>query len=227
MTQIGLSVQTGTDLDLDGDATISDFPVLSSPGQTTTLTEKVRVPLAIPGSATLGLRHRFNDSVTLLAGATYARWSRFKELDIYSREGQSGEVSQATGRQPGQPITHITEKWQDTWQFNLGGTWQVTPDWALKAGYAWDESPVNKQYVTARIPSQDRHWLTLGAQWKEIAGGWTVDAAMGTLLFSGDAKVNDREYGHDNPTQPATLANYQGTYDLSAWSAALQVSKAF
>ena len=39
MTQIGLSAQTGTDLDLDGDATISDFPVLSSPGQTTTLTE--------------------------------------------------------------------------------------------------------------------------------------------------------------------------------------------
>lgn len=96
MTQIGLSAQTGTDLDLDGDATISDFPVLSSPGQTTTLTEKVRVPLAIPGSATLGLRHRFNDSFTLLAGATYARWSRFEELDIYSREGQSGQVSQAT-----------------------------------------------------------------------------------------------------------------------------------
>jgi long-chain fatty acid transport protein len=227
MTQIGLSVQTGTDLDLDGDATISDFPVLSSPGQTTTLTEKVRVPLAIPGSATLGLRHRFNDSFTLLAGATYARWSRFEELDIYSREGQSGQVSQAIGRQSGQPITHITEKWRDTWQLNLGGIWQVTPDWALKAGYAWDESPVNKQYVTARIPSQDRHWLTLGAQWKDNASGWTVDAAMGTLLFSGDAKVNDREYGHDNPTQPATPANYQGTYDLSAWSAALQVSKAF
>lgn len=224
MTQVGLSAQTGTELDLKGDATISNFPVLTSPGQTTTLTEKVRVPLAIPESATLGLRHRFNEEFTLLAGATYAKWGRFEELDIISRRSNPGEVSSVSGYPY---ISHVTEKWNNTWQFNLGGIWQATPEWALKAGYAWDESPVNEQYVTARIPSQDRHWLTLGTQWKDVRSGWTVDAAVGTLLFSGDARVDDREYSHDNPTQPATPARYQATYDLSAWSAALQVSKAF
>ncbi len=224
MTQIGLSAQTGTELDLKGDATISDFPVLSSPGQTTTLTEKVRVPLAIPESTTLGLRHRFNDEFTVLAGATYAKWSRFEELDIISRRESPGEVSSVSGYPY---INHVTEKWQNTWQFNLGGIWQATPEWALKAGYAWDESPVNEQYVTARIPSEDRHWLTLGAQWKDVSTGWTVDAAVGTLLFSGDADVGDREYTHQNPTQPATPARYQASYDLSALSAALEVSKAF
>ena len=224
MTQIGLTAQTGTELDLKGDATISNFPVLSSPGQTTTLTERVRVPLAIPESATLGLRHRFNDEFTVLAGATYAKWSRFEELDIISRRESPGEVSSVSGYPY---ISHVTERWKNTWQFNLGGIWQATPQWAFKAGYAWDESPVNEKYVTACIPSQDRHWLTLGAQWADVSSGWTVDAAVGTLLFSGDAKVDDREYTHDNPTQPATAARYQADYDLSAWSAALQVSKAF
>lgn len=224
MTQIGLSAQTGTELNLEGDATISNFPILTAPGQTTTLTEKVRVPLAIPESATLGLRHRVNDEFTLLAGATYAKWSRFEELDVISQRSTPGEVSSVSGYPY---ISHVTEKWNNTWQFNLGGIWQATPEWALKAGYAWDESPVNEKYVTARIPSEDRHWLTLGAQWKDVRSGWTVDAAVGTLLFSGDAKVDDREYTHDNPTQPATPARYQATYDLSAWSAALQVSKAF
>lgn len=224
MTQIGLSAQTGTELDLKGDATISNFPVPGVPGQTTTLTEPVRVPLAIPESATLGLRHRFNDEFTVLAGATYAKWSRFEELDIISRRESPGEVSSVSGYPY---INHVTERWHNTWQFNLGGIWQATPEWALKAGYAWDESPVNKKYVTARIPSQDRHWLTLGAQWKDVTSGWTVDAAVGTLLFSGDAKVSDREYTHDNPTQPATPARYQASYDLSAVSAALEVSKSF
>jgi long-chain fatty acid transport protein len=54
-----------------------------------------------------------------------------------------------------------------------------------------------------------------------------VDAAVGTLLFSGDAKVNDREYSHESPTQPATPANFQADYELSAWSAAIEVSKSF
>lgn len=225
MTQVGLTAQTGTELDLKGDATISSFPVLGgAPGQTTTLTEQVRVPLAIPESATLGLRHRFNDAFTLLAGATYAKWSRFEELDILSRRQSPGEVSSVSGYPY---ISHVTEKWNNTWQFNLGGIWQATPQWAFKAGYAWDESPVNENFVTARIPSEDRHWLALGAQWQDPRSGWTVDAAVGTLLFSGNADVDDREYTHTNPTQPATAARYQAEYDLSAWSAALQVSKAF
>lgn len=229
-TQFGLTAQTGTELNLEGDAEISDFP---AGAQTTTLSEKVRVPLAIPESITLGAQHRLTDSVTLLAGATYARWSRFEELDIFSREGQTGEVSRATQRQPGQPITHITEKWKNTWQFNLGAVWQASPEWAFKAGYAWDESPVN-DYLTARIPSSDRHWLTLGTQWKDAQNGWTVDAAVGTLLFTDDPEFRERNYQHSNPDQVAELAPgvedpsyYEGTYELSAWSASVQVSKAF
>lgn len=219
-TQVGLTAQTGTELELDGDAEISNVTV--TPGVTTTLNEKVTVPLSIPETLTLGARHQLTDDITLLAGATYARWGRFEELDIVSRD-PNGEVP---GVDPGEPLTHITEKWKNTWQFNVGGIWQATPEWAFKAGYAWDESPVD-DYVTARIPSEDRHWLTLGTQWKDIRSGWSVDAAVGTLIFADDAEVYDREYSHANPTAPSSQASYEGTYELSAWSASLQVNKAF
>lgn len=222
-TQFGLTAQTGTELELKGNAEISDVPVPPTYAQTTTLNEKVTVPLAIPESITFGARHRLTGEVTVLAGATYARWSRFKELDIISREA-NGEITRSS--EPGTYITHITERWKNTWQFNLGGIWQASPQWAFKAGYAWDESPVD-EYVTARIPSEDRHWLTLGAQWQDVRNGWTVDAAIGTLIFEDDAEVNDREYTHQNPTEPSSPANYQGSYELSAWSASVQVSKAF
>ena len=230
-TQIGLTAQTGTEFELEGEIELEGYPAPSAQSPfglaPQTLTENVTVPLAIPESATLGLRHRLTDNVTLLAGATYARWSRFEELDINSREGQSGEVSAEIGRVGDMPITHITEEWKNTWQFNVGGIWQATPEWALKAGYAFDESPVD-QYVTARIPSEDRHWLTLGTQWKDVQSGWTVDVAVGTLIFADDANVDDREYSHADPTgQPISNANYQAEYELSAWSAAFEVSKAF
>jgi len=223
-TQLGLNLQTGTELELEGDAEFTDVVTLSNAGGGPTgnfdFKQDARVPLNIPESATFGISHRLVDDITLLAGATYARWSRFEELDVINQED-------------GSIISHVTEKWKNTWQFNVGGIWQATPAWKLKAGYAYDESPVD-EYVTARIPSQDRHWLTLGTQWKDAQSGWTVDAAVGTLIFDGDAKVNEYNYKHDNPSQQAQFStgdqdqsNYKGEYDLTAWSASIEVSKAF
>jgi long-chain fatty acid transport protein len=229
-TQAGLTFQTGTELELEGEGKFSN---VATPGGVVNVTEDVRVPLNIPESATFGLSHKLTDDITVLAGATYARWSRFEELDVLSAEGDSGAFSQARGRTGDEPISHVTEQWENTWQFNVGAIWQAAPEWQLKAGYAYDESPVG-DYVTARIPSNDRHWLALGTQWKDAQNGWTVDASVGTLIFDGDAKVNEYNYDHDNPSEQAELrpgvtdeSNYQGEYDLSAWSAALQVSKAF
>src|SRR5690606_25507373 len=108
-TQFGLSAQTGTELELKGDAEISGVP-----GQGT-LTEKVEVPLAIPEAITVGARHLLTDDITLLAGATYARWGRFEELDIVCRlvlEKIKGAA------QEGAILSHVTEQWKNPWQFN-------------------------------------------------------------------------------------------------------------
>ena len=53
------------------------------------------------------------------------------------------------------------------------------------------------------------------------------EEAVGTLIFVDDPKVDDKEYSYSNPSQQATQANYQAEYDLSAWSAAIEFSKAF
>ena len=233
-TQVGLTYQTATEFELEGDVEVTGAPNSNDTGpglggaqinsQLPKLSEKASVPLDIPESITFGISHRLNDDITVLAGATYAKWSRFEELDVY---GSGGQVSELLRKSGDEPLTHVTEEWKNTWQFNVGGIWQATPEWKLKAGYAYDESPVD-EYVTARIPSQDRHWLTLGTQWADAQSGWTVDAAVGTLIFDGNAKVSEREYSHDDPTgAPVGEASYDAEYDLSAWSASIEVSKAF
>jgi long-chain fatty acid transport protein len=231
-TQIGLKAQTGTELELKGDAKFTDFAAVDpSSGFVGAIdsTEPANVPLAIPESVTASILHRLNDEFTILAGATYARWSRFESLDIYGRDSSKPLTSNSPGGMPDQ-LTHIPEEWKNTWQLNVGGIYQATPEWAFKAGYAWDESPVD-QYVTARIPSSDRHWLTLGAQWKPAQSGWTIDAAVGTLLFTEDPEVSDKSYvltpAGTIPSPRDTNSFYEGEYELEAWSAAIQISKAF
>jgi len=235
-TQFGLTAQTGTELDLDGDATFTDLVVIPQQGSAAGFavpinsTEPAKVPLSIPESISVGLKHKATDDFTVLAGATYTRWSRFEALNIYGTDSSKPVTSGNSGGPNGQ-LTHIPEYWQNTWQFNLGGVWQATPAWAFKAGYAWDESPVD-DFITARIPSSDRHWLTLGTQWKDVQSGWTVDAAVGTLLFTDDPKLNEFSYvldagGNTQKNASDPNSNYKGEYELDAWSASLQVSKAF
>lgn len=230
-TQFGLSAQSGTELELEGDATLTNVPqaALTAGGldfSFATLSEKVVVPLEIPESITVGARHRLTDDITLLAGATWAKWSRFVALDVVSRE-ENGAISALGGPKYGDPsyVGHVSENWRDTWQANVGVIWQATPAWALKAGYAYDQSPVNERFRTARIPSDDRQWLTLGTQYRDVQSGWTVDVAGGVLLFD-DVDVDEREYTIDDEPV-ANAANFTGTYELNAWGASVQVSKAF
>ncbi|WP_111498073.1 MULTISPECIES: OmpP1/FadL family transporter [Marinobacter] len=225
-TQFGITGRTATTLKLKGDATLTNFPDAATL-TTGTAEEDAVVPVDIPASVTLGARHKLTDSVTLLAGATWAEWSDFEALDVVSRE-ENGAISSVSGAAKygdSDIIGHVSENWNDTWQFNVGAIWQATPHWAFKTGYAYDQSPVDEDFRTARVPSDDRHWLSLGTQWKDDQSGWTVDVAAGMLLFD-DVDVDEQEYTVDDEPAPGA-ASYNGTYELDAWNAAIQVSKAF
>ncbi|WP_166262351.1 OmpP1/FadL family transporter [Marinobacter salicampi] len=233
-TTFGAVFRSGTEFELEGDATMTNAPQFGPGGSvvgTQTLTEKAEVPVDVPDSVRFGVSHELTDTLTLLAGATWAKWSDFEDLDVISRAGNAGTANQTISflgqRKYGQDgiIGHVSENWKDTWSASAGVIWQTTPEIALKAGYAFDETPVNEDFRTARIPSDDRHWLTLGGQYAHAQSGWTVDVAAGYLIID-DVDLNEQEYDvNDNPTDG--VANVTGTYELDAWGAAVQLSKAF
>ncbi|MBL3827383.1 outer membrane protein transport protein, partial [Marinobacter sp. MC3] len=94
----------------------------------------------------------------------------------------------------------------------------------IKAGYAFDESPVGSKYLTARVPSSDRHWLTLGFQWL-APRNYTLDLAAGYLIMD-DPKISELERDvDDNPIRNQAIL--KGEYAIDAWGIGVQVSKAF
>lgn len=232
-TRFGLVFRTETELDLEGDATLTNAPVFGPTGptgQTQTLTESVRVPLPIPEQLTFGVSHELTDVVTVLASASWTRWSRFQALDILSTQANAGTPNETISflgeRKYGAPgvIGHVPEQWKDTWSGALGAIWQATPAVALKAGYAFDESPVD-EFRTARVPSEDRHWITLGGQYAHAPSGWTVDLAAGYLIID-DVDIDEQEYDFDNNPTPGA-ARLTGEYEIDAWGAAVQLTRAF
>ena len=228
-TNVGITYRSPVKFKLRGDATLSNVPNPLT-GTTTTLKEPGEAPITTPESLTFSVKQGVGDGVSLLAGATWTRWSRFPALDIYSRAdnaGSLGTISQLGNAQYGgtNTIAHVAENWKDVWAWSLGVAWQATPAWQFKAGYAYDSSPIPEQYRTARIPSADRNWITLGSQWKSAATGWSVDAAVGYLMVH-EVNINEREYQLDGQPVPS-LATYKATYKPKALGLGVQVSKAF
>lgn len=186
-----------------------------------------KVPLTTPASATLSVAHQFNDALLLQAGATWTGWSSFKSFDVIATENTAPDASydpsDISGLGNGY-IGHIDESWVDVWAVAFGGTYQLNDKLALRAGYAYDQSPVRDDYRTARVPSSDRQWLTLGAGYT-VNQDLSFDVAAG-YLFMYPMDLKEVNKGLDNqPTDSKTSVT--GEYEIDVFGLSAQVNYKF
>ena len=176
-----------------------------------------RVPLTGPRSATFSLAHQLNDRLQLLAGATWTDWSSFKYFDVIATK--SGTIDDISGLGENY-IGHIVEKWHDTWSYSLGAEYSLNQDWTLRTGYAFDASPVEDKHRTARVPDNDRQWLTAGATYN-LNSSWSFDAAV-AYLFIDKSKID--EYNYDLDDNQKGYDNLKGEFDVNALGLSFQAN---
>ncbi len=227
-TSLGISYRSSIKLKLKGDATGNGNLFLATSGSAS-VKEKAKLDITLPENIDFSLTHQIDDRWTVMAGATWTRWSRFDKLVVSSDEG-SGPVSDPL---PGSPapgvITYVQENWKNTWSLAIGGSYKYNDQLTLKAGYAFDQTPVQDAYRTARIPDGDRNWLTIGAKY-ELGNDWTVDAAYG-YMFASKVKIDEGNYNDDGTPNDGSggspAYNLQGEYDNSAHVFSASVTKRF
>jgi len=127
----------------------------------------VDATLDLPETLTLSLSRdsaRF-DNVTFMGDLTMTRWSRLQAIEIEFDSNQPDSVEELG--------------FDDTLRIAVGATWDVTPEWQLRTGVAFDESPVDDPAVrTPRIPDNDRRWFSVGVGYQPAGGDFTVDAGF-------------------------------------------------
>ena len=153
-TRLGISYRSSIEQELEGDATYevpAGLPaaVAASPRFANT---GVKAGVDLPESVSLGLHSQIDESWALMADLTWTKWSRFEELRVKFNNNASDNVT--------------TEKWDDSFRVAIGGSYKPASAWTLRAGVAYDQSPVPDEHRTPRIPDQDRTWLSFGANWK-------------------------------------------------------------
>ncbi len=188
--------------------------------------EKSAVGLTTPADLTLSLDQTINEQWSVQASLSWTGWSVFESIDIVSRDANpsmSLSTQQPQNLNSQGYIGYIPEYWHDTVSGALGATWQWTTERQLKAGIAYDENPISKSHRTARVPTKDRVWLTVG--WHEqLKTTLSMDVALGYLWMS-NLQSNEAEYNVQDTR--INLANLQASYSNHAMLAGVQFNYLF
>jgi len=160
-----------------------------------TLTEASRLALTTPANLMLSLDQQLTTDWSWQASLNWTGWSAFKHIEIVSDDA-APSLSLSTSQpqnlaKPGY-IGYIPQYWHDSWSTSVGLTVQAQPDLQLKTGIAYDENPIRQRHKTARVPTADRLWWTLGANWA-IDRHWTLDLAYGYMWMSA-LTINEHEF---------------------------------
>ncbi|WP_372627484.1 OmpP1/FadL family transporter [Arsukibacterium sp.] len=190
------------------------------------LVEASQLALTTPASAAFGLDQQISTALSVQLSIAWTQWSEFDSIDIVSID-PNPTISLNTQRPPNlnSPgyIGYIPQQWQNSWSAALGVNYVYHASLTLKAGAAFDENPIAPSHKTARIPTDDRVWVTAGANW-QLNQQLSMDIAYG-YLFTGDVSVKEREYNVQN--EPLYNSGYQGQYSNKGQLLAVQFNYRF
>lgn len=195
--RFGFAYRSAVTHDAEGDADFSvpsqvDF--LTSTGNFVDTTLKASVDL--PDQYSLSYFHQINKDIAVMVDWTRTNWSSFTDLTIEYDSVQPDSVT--------------TENWVDSDRFSVGMNYLLEPTWLLRFGLAYDETPIpDDQHRTARIPGNDRTWLSAGVSHRvdkefSFAFGYAH-------LFVEDTRIDNTF----ESTVPTLNHNLNGTYDAS------------
>lgn len=197
-TTLGLAYRSEIEHELSGKANFRrsaqmDALLSSNPALDVLLIDThLKADATLPATASFSVAHDFSPSFTLLADVTWTGWSSFDKLLIdFSNPYQSDGLT--------------TEDWEDTWRYSIGANWRMSPALKLRAGLAYDETPVpSAARRTPRIPDNSRTWVAVGATY-----GYSSQLSLDfgyAHLFVDDVRIN-------NTTESSIAHNLKGTYE--------------
>jgi long-chain fatty acid transport protein len=174
-TTIGVGYRSAVDQKISGTLTVSGPFAL--PG---TATGGINTTLDLPDIVSLGLRLRLTPQFTLLSTVEWMNWSRIGTSVFNLASGGPATFG-------GVPVA-IPFQYHDGWFFSVGGEYQWTDRLAVRAGVAYEVSPVTDQVRTPLVPDNDQTRLSVGSTF-HISKGLSLDFAY-SHIFVRDTSIN-------------------------------------
>ncbi len=167
----------------------------------------IAIDVELPDTASLSYYHNLSDQWELLADVTWTGWSSIKQIAIVRTTGSTLGV--------------LPENFKDTWRYSAGVNYNYSEKLVLRAGVAFDQSPVNDIDRSPRLPDNDRTWLALGARYK-YTRAINFDIA-GAYILVKDPSISNS----GNPSSVAANGLINGNYRSNVWILSGQMNYRF
>jgi long-chain fatty acid transport protein len=138
-TQIGVGFRSAIRHELEGDVTT---PAAVIP---------IEAKLTLPESLNVGISQAITSHFRVHAGFEWTNWSRLQEPAIMGPTGL---------------VDRLVLNYKDGYFYSVGAEYDFTDRWTVRAGVAFEDSPITTANRTPRLPDNDRVWASLGATYK-------------------------------------------------------------
>lgn len=158
--------------------------------------------ITLPDVLTLSGYHDLNQSWALLGSVVYTAWQSLSSIEL-NNVAAFNEIEGEPGLMDARSIVD----YKNTWRFAGGVNYKVTPEWMIRAGGGYDQTPTNDAHRDARIPDCSRWALAVGAHY-QARPNIGLDLGYTHLFEASDADINNSTVlGHNSVLVQARAKN--------------------
>lgn len=166
--------------------------------------EKAEVEIVTPESLSLHGMYKATDRFNLFGDVTWTRHSRFNKADLVF-----GNTKNVVNGQSNR--TTITPNWRNTYKIALGGSYQYSEPLQLRAGIAFDQSPVKSAEDRLNtMPDANRMWFSVGARYA-YKKRHVFDTALSYVHIHSSRFNAPRAVGTDVDSKGASSAKFKAS----------------
>jgi long-chain fatty acid transport protein len=209
--RIGFAYRSSMDYDLEGDFTLTTPDAGTAAfANIAGIADTVATASAeLPEQMSLSVFWQASHTWAFMADASETGWSSIPELRIQFANGADDSV--------------ISLGLEDTMRYSVGGLYAPGGSWALRLGYAQDESPTPSVALrTPRLPDADRTWLTAGIDWS-LGERWSMALAYANIDVD-EAPIAKLDVPG---TEGFLRGNLSGTYDFGVQIISIEFRRGF
>ena len=164
-----------------------------------------------PQEASLGFAYQLSSSLLLTSDVTWIDWSdAVKEINIKMQDPNYSRL-------PDEKNVNVEMNWKDQYVFKIGAEYQLNPNWVVRVGYNYADSPIEDDYLRPQFPaiSETHYSADIGYQ----KNSWKVDVSY--EYVDSISRTNNSKDRNLNPFGPGS------TQTLSQQAVALTLTKEF
>lgn len=156
-TRVGLHYRSRMNHELDGSLRVSG---LSGPLAAGNGTSDTSVDFGLPDIASLAIAQKLSSKLTIFAEIQWFGWESFDEVRVEFKNGNPENVR--------------PQQFENTFSAGVAIEYEWTPDWTIRGGVLFDQSPTVDEFRNTYIPDSDQIWIGFGASHK-ISDAFVLD----------------------------------------------------